>query len=139
MLRAVGPSPGRRWQHSCRGGIVRQRVPAGGGPYACPCCGYLTLDERGGSEICPVCFWEDDGRRDRRTRNRRSDRPCRAASRRAAASRSATTCAAPTTPSTVRHSVAATIRPWRPATSRTSGAVRRCRRSVRPRCRRSAW
>ena len=28
---------------------------------ACPCCGYLTLDERGTFEICPVCFWEDDG------------------------------------------------------------------------------
>lgn len=32
-----------------------------GGPYACPCCGYLTLAERGQYEICPVCFWEDDG------------------------------------------------------------------------------
>ncbi len=28
--------------------------------YACLCCGYLTLDERGGYDICPVCFWEDD-------------------------------------------------------------------------------
>ena len=28
---------------------------------ACPCCGYLTLEERGGYSICPVCFWEDDG------------------------------------------------------------------------------
>ncbi|MGJ7498649.1 CPCC family cysteine-rich protein [Variovorax sp. RT4R15] len=27
----------------------------------CPCCGCLTLAERGGYEICPVCFWEDDG------------------------------------------------------------------------------
>ncbi|WP_433011445.1 CPCC family cysteine-rich protein [Kribbella sp. CA-294648] len=35
--------------------------PAGGGPYGCPCCGYLTLGERGGFEICDVCFWEDDG------------------------------------------------------------------------------
>jgi len=26
----------------------------------CPCCGYLTLRERGGFEICPVCFWQDD-------------------------------------------------------------------------------
>lgn len=24
----------------------------------------LTLDERGGFEICPVCFWEDDGQDD---------------------------------------------------------------------------
>lgn len=29
--------------------------------YRCPCCGYKTLDERGGYEICSVCFWEDDG------------------------------------------------------------------------------
>ena len=28
---------------------------------ACPCCGFLTLDERGDFEICPVCHWEDDG------------------------------------------------------------------------------
>ena len=32
-----------------------------GGPYACPCCGFVTLPERGGCEICPVCFWKDDG------------------------------------------------------------------------------
>ena len=30
----------------------------------CPCCGYLTLNERGAYEICPVCFWEDDGQGD---------------------------------------------------------------------------
>jgi hypothetical protein len=31
--------------------------------YACPCCGYLTLGEKppGTYDICPVCFWEDDG------------------------------------------------------------------------------
>ncbi|WP_407652537.1 CPCC family cysteine-rich protein [Amycolatopsis cynarae] len=38
--------------------------PAGAGPYACPCCGYLTLRTRGGFEICAVCFWEDDGQGD---------------------------------------------------------------------------
>lgn len=27
---------------------------------ACPCCGYVTLAERGTSQICRVCFWEDD-------------------------------------------------------------------------------
>ena len=41
--------------------IVR---PRGGGPYECPCCGYVTLEERGGYDICPVCFWEDDGQDD---------------------------------------------------------------------------
>lgn len=42
-------------QHSvCLGQVEGQR-------YACPCCRHLTLEERGGYEICPVCFWEDDG------------------------------------------------------------------------------
>ncbi|MDT7725951.1 MAG: hypothetical protein QOI21_2527 [Actinomycetota bacterium] len=39
-------------------------LPPRGRPYACPCCRYLTLDERGASEICQVCFWEDDGQGD---------------------------------------------------------------------------
>lgn len=26
----------------------------------CPCCGFLSLGEKGGWEVCPVCFWEDD-------------------------------------------------------------------------------
>jgi hypothetical protein len=29
--------------------------------YRCPCCKFKTLHERGGYDICPVCFWEDDG------------------------------------------------------------------------------
>ena len=41
--------------------LVRSRD---GGPYRCPCCGFVTLSERGGDEICPVCFWEDDGQDD---------------------------------------------------------------------------
>jgi len=35
-----------------------------GGPYACPCCRCLTLPSRGDYELCPVCFWEDDGQDD---------------------------------------------------------------------------
>jgi len=27
----------------------------------CFCCGYKTIEFRGEYEICPVCFWEDDG------------------------------------------------------------------------------
>lgn len=27
----------------------------------CPCCDYIALAERGSYQICPVCFWEDDG------------------------------------------------------------------------------
>jgi len=36
---------------------------AGESKYACPCCGYRTLHREppGTSDICPVCFWEDDG------------------------------------------------------------------------------
>ena len=26
----------------------------------CPCCGYISLPERGMSLICRVCYWEDD-------------------------------------------------------------------------------
>jgi len=32
--------------------------------HPCPCCAYLTLYKIGGCEICPVCFWEDDGQGD---------------------------------------------------------------------------
>jgi len=28
---------------------------------ACPCCGFATLKERAKQEICPVCWWQDDG------------------------------------------------------------------------------
>ena len=34
--------------------------------FRCPCCGCFTMDEGNGSfEICPVCFWEDDGSQSR--------------------------------------------------------------------------
>jgi Cysteine-rich CPCC len=31
--------------------------------HKCPCCEFLTLSEEppGTYEICPVCYWEDDG------------------------------------------------------------------------------
>ena len=32
--------------------------------YRCPCCKYKTLCSRGGFDICPVCYWEDDGQDD---------------------------------------------------------------------------
>lgn len=33
---------------------------------ACPCCGFTTLSAMGGYELCPVCFWTDDGQDDPR-------------------------------------------------------------------------
>ncbi len=33
-------------------------------PPRCPCCGCHTLPERGSFDICPVCYWEDDGQDD---------------------------------------------------------------------------
>ncbi len=29
--------------------------------HPCPCCGLRTLEEMGAYDICPVCWWEDDG------------------------------------------------------------------------------
>jgi hypothetical protein len=31
---------------------------------ACPCCGFLTLHAQADDDICPVCFWHDDGQDD---------------------------------------------------------------------------
>ena len=33
-------------------------------PVSCPCCAKRTLSEPAAYEICPVCFWEDDGQGD---------------------------------------------------------------------------
>lgn len=41
--------------------MARLRMsPTSGERYPCPCCGQLTLDERGHFDICDVCRWEDD-------------------------------------------------------------------------------
>ena len=29
--------------------------------HQCPCCDYISLQERGNYLICPICYWEDDG------------------------------------------------------------------------------
>ena len=33
------------------------------GKFRCPCCGYFTfeIEPNNTFELCPVCFWEDDG------------------------------------------------------------------------------
>src|SRR4051794_35124437 len=56
LVRADDPRPQASYENVVRG--------EGGGPYACPCCGYITLPERGSYELCPICFWEDDGQDD---------------------------------------------------------------------------
>lgn len=35
--------------------------------YRCPCCRSRTLHGRAQDEICPVCFWHDDGQDDHDT------------------------------------------------------------------------
>jgi hypothetical protein len=32
--------------------------------YRCPCCLYKTLEAPGTLQLCPVCWWEDDGQED---------------------------------------------------------------------------
>jgi hypothetical protein len=29
--------------------------------FQCPCCDYFALESRGEWDICPVCYWEDEG------------------------------------------------------------------------------
>ncbi|PZO34365.1 MAG: hydrolase [Flavobacteriaceae bacterium] len=31
--------------------------------HTCPCCGYFTLNYEADNtfQLCPVCYWEDDG------------------------------------------------------------------------------
>lgn len=33
------------------------------GKFPCSCCGFFTLDEEPDNtfQLCPVCYWEDDG------------------------------------------------------------------------------
>lgn len=40
-----------------------EQAPNKFGKYQCPCCGYYTFQEPIDNhfDICPVCYWEDDG------------------------------------------------------------------------------
>ena len=31
------------------------------GKFRCPCCMHFTLGSIAAYDICPICFWEDDG------------------------------------------------------------------------------
>jgi hypothetical protein len=44
-----------------RQGLMRSEDEDAVRRYPCPCCGFVTLEEEAGYDICPVCFWEDDG------------------------------------------------------------------------------
>ncbi len=49
------------WRYGADKGIWKNLVRKERG-YPCPCCGYLVHDEPSGlHNICPICFWEDDG------------------------------------------------------------------------------
>ena len=68
-------NPKQTWFENYTKGLfqsVHKPPSKDGSLYPCPCCRYKTLAERGGFDICPVCFWEDDGKDD-------EDAPIRAA------------------------------------------------------------
>ena len=54
---------GRRWfeAYCNRTSSGAHQPPVEGARYVCPCCGYPTLPQRGGYDICELCNWEDDG------------------------------------------------------------------------------
>jgi hypothetical protein len=64
----------KRGTQACGSAICRDnqghREPNSGGKpaarwrYPRPCCRHRTLPKNSANYICPVCFWEDDGRRD---------------------------------------------------------------------------
>ena len=41
-----------------------RREPILDGRFACPCCGRPSLAVPAEYDICPICFWEDDGQDD---------------------------------------------------------------------------
>jgi hypothetical protein len=54
-------SPGTAWFYAYTDRLDAQPTDL---PLRCPCCYCRTLSGRGHFEICPVCFWEDDGQDD---------------------------------------------------------------------------
>ncbi len=41
--------------------LSHRQIPA---RYRCPCCGARTLTAPASMDLCPVCWWEDDGQED---------------------------------------------------------------------------
>ena len=49
-------------QHLGQSGLKPDSISGQPAPlFACPCCLYQTLTRHAEYEICPLCFWEDDG------------------------------------------------------------------------------
>ena len=41
-----------------------EELPLSAPRFRCQCCGYHTLNSPDAMELCPVCWWEDDGQDD---------------------------------------------------------------------------
>src|SRR5262249_61190046 len=68
-LTGAGAGSGRVGRHSGTLAQATTKPPEHNGDmndarHACACCGYRTLPAKGDYELCPVCFWEDDGQSD---------------------------------------------------------------------------
>jgi hypothetical protein len=65
VRRAILDAIAAGWRPDERGPDFERRVPEFsatlGAVHQCPVCDYFTLPKRGQYEICPICFWEDDG------------------------------------------------------------------------------
>lgn len=47
-----------------RGNVVYPFVQNVAIRFRCPCCGFKTLQAPNALDLCPVCWWEDDGQGD---------------------------------------------------------------------------
>lgn len=65
VRRAIVDGLAAGWRRDAPGPDFVRRIPAFSEKrdaiYQCPACDYFTLSKRGEYDICPICFWEDDG------------------------------------------------------------------------------
>jgi hypothetical protein len=64
LAAARSTNPGLDWFHRYNEVFLdhsTQRKRENRQTYQCPCCQNITLFSRGDFDICPVCYWEDDG------------------------------------------------------------------------------
>ena len=66
VRRAIIDGLAAGWRFEAPGPDFVRRVPAFSEKrdaiHQCPACDYFSLSKRGEYDICPICFWEDDGR-----------------------------------------------------------------------------